>query len=561
MDQTFQDPSGFSLKFPSGWAALRHESGAAVVTHPQDLAFLLIEELPNPLPCSERDLLAQLRFPAAAAVLAQPLVGPVENQTPGKASCHVRFLFPGDIPGDAILTCERFQNGAIVTVCAARDLPAVSKTLWQVRRSYTGDKIRTAAELFNAILRGIPAEYLELPDPPQAQQAATPPPPPVPVPVPIPVPATAPSPAAALQSAPPPRLPPVPPLPPPPPPPPPSAQPQNLTFQRFTDPQAGTFSLEIPQGWQTRGGFLRPGLGDRRFFAEVHSPHGISVQLGDPDCPQIFYQNPMVWGQDFVPYPTGCVFLNLKCSGVELAGWYLKHIAPKRFGATLQAGATADRKDIAEANKRWHPDLAPLKATVHQVAIRAGGRAGRLLAFTFTSGGIWGVGENWSGNVLFWLAPPGLEPIAEQVAMRMLETLQFTPRFMAIVQQDEAAIAGNGNIALANQQQWFAGQQAAHRAQVQAGEIQTAGYWDQQRANERMWAGWDHNQQVQDGLSQRWSDAMLGNQRLYDDSIGREYTVAAGSNYYWVDNSGNVVGTNTDNPPDYQNNYRLLKKL
>jgi hypothetical protein len=537
MEQTYQDPSGFSIKYPAGWAAFRHNSGAAVVTNLQELAFVVIQELSKPLPGTERDILAQLQFPAAV-LLAQPKVGPIESPAPGIASCYVNFKFPSGAPGQAVVTCEKFMNGAIVTVCAAQDLKRIGPVMWLIRRSYTGDKIRTAPELFNSIQRGTPAQYDDMPAPPQTA-------PPQPT-----------RPAVAHTVPPPPRVPQPPRSPQPPPP----AQPQALRFNRYTDPQAGTFTIDIPEGWQVRGGFSHPGLGDRRTFAEVRSPQGISVLLGDPDCPQAFYENPMAWGQGFITYPTGCVFLNLKCSGKNLAAWYLKNVAPQRFGP-IQTGAEADRKDIAETNKKWHPDLAGFQATAHQVALRAANRSGRLLAFSFSTGGIWGVGDNWSGNVLLWLAPQGLENIGEQVAMRMLQSLQFTPRLAQIFQQDEAMISGNGNIALANQQQWFAGQQAAHRAQVQAGDIQVAGYWDQQRANDRMMASWEQNQQVNGDLAQRWGDAMLGNQRLYDETIGKEYNVAAGSNYYWVDNGGNVVGTNTETPPDYLKDYRLLKKL
>ncbi len=503
MEQTYKDPSGFSLKYPEGWKAFRHQSGAAMVTNLPDLAFVAIQELSLPVPGSERDILARLQFPAAV-LLAHPKIGPVDNHGPGFASCYVNFKFSNDAPGQAVVTCEKLPNGAIVTVCAARDLERMGPVMWQIRRSYTRQPV-----------------------PPAATQAG-------------------------------PRQAPV--APPPRPPQPPPPKPQALTYTRYTDPQAGTFTIEVPQGWQVRGGFHHPGLGDRRFFVEVQSPQGVMVLLGDPNCPQAFYENPMAWGQGFITYPTGCVFLNLKCSGKNLAAWYLKNVAQQRFGP-IQTGAEGERKDIAEANSKWHPDLVGFKATVHQVTIRAANRSGSLLGFSFSTGGIWGVGDNWSGNVMLWLAPQGLENIGEQVAMSMLKSLQFTPRFAQIFQQDEAMIAGNGNIAVANQQQWFAGQQAAHQAQVQAGDIQVAGYWDQQRANDRMMAGWDRNQQINGDLAQRWGDAMLGNQRLYDEAIGKEYNVSAGANYYWVDNGGNVVGTNTETPPDYLKDYRLLKKL
>ncbi len=76
-----------------------------------------------------------------------------------------------------------------------------------------------------------------------------------------------------------------------------------------------------------------------------------------------------------------------------------------------------------------------------------------------------------------------------------------------------------------------------------------------------MWASWDQGQQVNADAAQRWGDSMMGNQRLSDETVGEEYTVSAGSNYYWVDNAGNVVGTNSETPPRYLKDYRLLKKL
>jgi hypothetical protein len=191
MEQTYRDPSGFSLKYPEGWKAFRHQSGAAMVTNLHDLAFVLIQELSMPLPGGERYILAQLQFPGAV-LLAQPKVGPVENPAPGLVSCYVNFKFPNDARGQALVTCEKLPNCAIVTVCAARDLDRMGPVLWQIRRSYTGDRIRTPMH---------------------------------PAPNPAPV-------------APPPR----------PPQPPPPLPPQALIYTRYTDPQAGTFTIEVPQG-------------------------------------------------------------------------------------------------------------------------------------------------------------------------------------------------------------------------------------------------------------------------------------------------------------------------
>jgi signal transduction histidine kinase/DNA-binding NarL/FixJ family response regulator len=68
-----------------------------------------------------------------------------------------------------------------------------------------------------------------------------------------------------------------------------AAPPPALAFERFTEPQMGTFQIEVPREWQVRGGFRHPGLGNRRLF-EAHSPQGVSVFFGD-HCQQVFYHN------------------------------------------------------------------------------------------------------------------------------------------------------------------------------------------------------------------------------------------------------------------------------
>jgi hypothetical protein len=54
---------------------------------------------------------------------------------------------------------------------------------------------------------------------------------------------------------------------------------------------------------------------------------------------------------------------------------------------------------------------------------------------------------------------------------------------------------------------------------------------------------------------------MLGRQRLVDDGTGQTYDAAAVHNYYWRDQqSGEIVGTDTSDPPDNQRNYTALRK-
>ncbi len=325
-----------------------------------------------------------------------------------------------------------------------------------------------------------------------------------------------------------------------------SATPAALTFVPYTEPQMGTFQMQVPQGWQVRGGFAHPGLGDRRTFVEAHSPDGISVFVGDPNCPQSFYHDYFQFKETFIPFATGCTFLNLSPSAKKLAAYYLKKVAPARMGQ-LRAGAERDRPDLVERIKRRIPQAAGMEVQFHEACFQAGNRSGHCLAMSFRNKQDLLGGNCWEGNVVVWLTPPGRDAMGEQVALRMMESYQPTQRLMQIHQQDEAMIAGNGNAAVMRQQQWFAGQQAAHFTQTQAGDILTGQYWQTQNAY--------------DGIFQRGSDARLGQERLYDEMSGREYFAPSGANYYWMDAaSGSVVGTETNQPPDYQRDYRPMKK-
>jgi hypothetical protein len=58
----------------------------------------------------------------------------------------------------------------------------------------------------------------------------------------------------------------------------------------------------------------------------------------------------------------------------------------------------------------------------------------------------------------------------------------------------------------------------------------------------------------QDKLADKWSDAILGVQDVYDPSTGENYTVPNTSKYYWTDGLNSVVGTDThDSPGNYWN--------
>ena len=325
-----------------------------------------------------------------------------------------------------------------------------------------------------------------------------------------------------------------------------------LAYNSFTDPTAGSFTIDVPQGWRVRGGLHRPGLGDRRVWVEAISPQGIVILNGDPNCPQCFAYYPLNPQNVMIPTPQGCAFLNIAPSAQKLHDYYVKHVADKGLGA-MKAVSQKERPDLAALDIQLVkaqniPVAKSMQVNVLETRFSAPNRTAVCYASCWndptTSLGFMTV---WTGGILVWLAPPGLEAVAEQVVQRMRTSFRVTQKLYQIIQQDEMMIAQNGMLANMNQQAWFQGQQAVHNTQMAQGDIITQSYWN--------------TQHVYDHTSQNWSDAMLGNQRLYDENLGRAYETQAGHNYYWLDQSGQVIGTETSNPPDYLNNYTPLKKI
>jgi len=324
----------------------------------------------------------------------------------------------------------------------------------------------------------------------------------------------------------------------------------------------GGFILDVPRGWQVRGGLNHAGLGDQRWFVEAQSPDGITVMLGDPNCPQAFCHNSMAKKEDvMIPYPTtGCTNLNIPPQAKRLASYYFQNVAPQRFGP-LKITGQRDRNDMVaeEINRIQRQAIAvgkqgiavakSYKMSVHEIQFEAGGRIGCCFATSVHDTAYSVAFLTFSqGTVNIWLAPPALTAVAEQVLTQMRNTFRPTPRALEVWQRDEALITSNGMAANQKQQEWFQWQQAVHQEQEAQGDVFVTSWRNAQHTNDR--------------LSQAWSDTMLGRQRLVDDGMRQTYDASVGYNYYWLDQqSGQIVGTDTSHPPDYQRNYTALRKL
>lgn len=349
----------------------------------------------------------------------------------------------------------------------------------------------------------------------------------------------------------------------------PSASPAQIQYAQFTDPQRGSFTVDVPVGWRVSGGLQIASVGDVRPWLELNSPDGIYL-LSDPDFPLSLCHMWLGFNGVMVSVGAGGQFMCLKPSAEKSADCYLSKLGARRL------------PQFVRVSRRPRPEIAEW---VRTAAMAAGVKAGRkskfqaiettlerktganlvasLLSTCAFNGSYCPIGfAFWQSWNIVCISPAHLASSADAVRTHVLKSLAYTPAMQQVAQQITAQTNANAQAIHAAQVANFNNLQAQHRAQTAMGDAIISNYRNQEATNDSIMSGWEHNEAVYDQLSQQRSDAMMDHQRLSDDAAGKTYEVPAGSNYYWHDErTGDVVGTPTDQPPDYQNNYTQLRKL
>jgi hypothetical protein len=503
---TFRGGNGFAVDHPAGWSAWVVDGPACIVASPDGQQLAVIQPLTGMAGVRATDVIRQMRF-STANLFASAQVTNVTTQGPRSAAGTATYRANNGTAGHAQLAYVGIDDakGILYAVAApAAAFASAEPTLARIIRSQLEPR------------------------------------PPAPPAAPAPKAAPAPPPAAPIQ------------------------------FGRFTDPQTATYTVDAPLGWQLNGGMHHPALGDRRAWFEATSTDGIYV-LNDPDFPQTLCIGFGTSNGAVVPVGCGGFFIGLTPGAETAADCYLAGVGPRRLPG-FRPVRRRTRPDIADplralvASQGCHIYPGGLVTAVETILERPRPGKSTLVASLVTTclftGQYSPLGSAfWNAGSALCVSTAAQAATADAVRTRMLNTMRWAPAAYRIAERDEAQITAIGQAGILAQWTWFDAQQRAHQFQQSIGDSIVNNYWAQQRANDSMLRGWERNQSIYDRLSQDRSDAMTDRQRLTDDN-GRPYDAPAGSNYYWRDpNTGNVVGTLTEQPPDYLTNYAPLRKL
>jgi len=303
----------------------------------------------------------------------------------------------------------------------------------------------------------------------------------------------------------------------------PAAAPPSLSFTRFQDPNEQSFTVDVPAGWNVRGGTVRKSTVDVRSYLRLTSPDGaIVIASGDPELGGFVVPTPPVYGMGGLvegkPYPGGGAMVMRYLPGPVFARNYVGTMA------RLTGASNVQLRDVRERT-----DLSSRVSGVAQQTITAGeasfscvrnGResAGYVLAgtrlTTIADSSMW-----WVTTLLAWVAPPDQTPVVDAVIQRLMKTFQVNPSWFGQQQQLTAETS-----------------RIVTKTNEEVSRIITDNYWSRQKS--------------QDRTNRNFSDYIRGTVRLKDPESGEELEGTAGKNYYWrVRNTNTIVGSDTPGAP------------
>jgi len=317
--------------------------------------------------------------------------------------------------------------------------------------------------------------------------------------------------------------------------------PGQLQTTRFRDPSENAFELEVPAGWRVEGGLRRRSAVDLKSVVRVTAPDApVTVFIGDAEIPPfILPTQTLEWtgfreGSWYSPgYGTKMMVRRL-LSGAQFAEEY----ARTRMGDTeLNVTERRGRPDLSEGVNRISAQyaVAGIQSRLDCGEVAFTGRGGAVAGYVFAgcqatlAGEALGGGGTWTVEYLYGFAAPRERAAEAQAVLgRMIATVRVNPEWVRMQQGLTGAVAD-----IVSKTGSFVGEQISRS------------YWNRQES--------------QDRVARERSRTILGVEDLRDAETGEDHRVESGSNYYWIDHRGTIVGTDIHEQPNID--FRQLTRI
>lgn len=304
---------------------------------------------------------------------------------------------------------------------------------------------------------------------------------------------------------------------------------ESLHWVNFTDNAEGAFSMDIPVGWQIKGGMYRFGYFDVRWMMDVRSLNGsVIIRINDPNIPPYVLPGPHSGPAGHPAVRQG--MFQMVVDNFREAQAYAENYARHRFSSTCTSMTprTSDWTPTLPTAWQYEPGARATEASIaYDCATSDGPRIIHVYARTAILGkdGLWMVDP-----IISIIAKPDDAGLAERMTQHMIETWRETPDW----KQYQADMTQKG------------------LAQIQADFgrfMQQMQVYHQQReaAMNQQVSQFESRQQAQASQVSSWGNTLTGLTNVYDPNTGTQFQVFSGpkSNYY-VNGMGDKVNSNVN---------------
>jgi Short C-terminal domain len=317
-----------------------------------------------------------------------------------------------------------------------------------------------------------------------------------------------------------------------------------LRFVSWSDPHENAFTMAVPEGWRIIGGAYRLTATDIRNGVMMVSPDSqIRVVVGDSSLGVYTEPNPMLalgglreGGHQALGDGTQ-LEIRRYLSGQQFARAYAQAFSQRQCPG-LRIESNNARPDLASAflqsaraegmpNPQLTAGDVSITCNLNGIPVRGVLVVATVVPFPGQAG-LWYVYRLYG-----YLAPPDRQKDAEAVYQQAIQSWHINPEWQAREQQ----IANN-----AVQQDNARSQQIRARA-MQA--IQD----DQRHISDTIVKGYEQRSRVYDEISRRRENAILGEVDVVDPESGTQYKVDNYSDYHWMNNQEDILGTQTHTSP------------
>ena len=284
----------------------------------------------------------------------------------------------------------------------------------------------------------------------------------------------------------------------------------------WKDPKEGAFTVLVPEGWIIDGGVVRPYIDAALKIVATSGDMGIQVE--NPYPPIYTVPNQILEFSGFTEgshyNPSGGISQDMIVMPEKNAQDYIKTVVAENL--KLNVDSVESRDDLVA--KIPQPSYVT-QTTAAEATLSGDGKIHKVIVI---EQGLNMAGINlWFVGLTHYWAPESEIGKVEQIATAMDQSFKLDPTW---VQNEQIQVAKRSQI--------------ISQTQSEISDIISSTF--------------EYRSSSQDKMADKWSDAILGVQDVYDPSTGENYIVPNTSTYYWTDGLNAVVGTDThDNPGNY----------